>query len=410
MDVTAAFIAIGIALALGLLVGIQRERSDPALAGIRTFPLITILGVVAALLSGPLGSWVFPAGMLAVAAATAMGNWLRVRSEDSPGITTEIAILVMYCVGGLLWTAPPHLGVAIGVACAVLLHLKATLHGFASRITDADQRAMMQFALITFVVLPVVPDRTFGPFDVLNPRQIWWMVVLVVGIRLAGYVLQKLISGVSHILLGGLLGGVISSTAATASFARQARSSPRAAGSLAFAAAVASSVVFLRLATEIGVVAPRQLVGFAQPLGIMFAGSILGAGSLWFAVRGQAAVASEPGNPTELRSALTFAAIYAGVMLLVAAARAHMGSGGLYAVAVLSGLTDMDAITLSTARLVADGGLDVASGSRVIVLASMSNLVFKLGLAAALGGPAIAKRLAVPVIITLGAGGLALVW
>jgi uncharacterized membrane protein (DUF4010 family) len=411
MDINAAFAALGIALGLGLLVGIQRQRADSALAGVRTFPLITILGVVCAMISEFSGPWLLPAGLLAVAAATAMGNRLRARPEENPGITTEIAILLMYCVGSLLWVAPHQVGVAIGVGCAVLLHLKAGLHRWVARLSDVDLHAVMQFAIITFVVLPVLPDRTFGPFDVINPRQIWWMVVLVVGLSFAGYLAYKLIPRSSGVLLAGLLGGLISSTATTASFARRARSAATATTTLALAISLASAVVFVRVSAEIAVAANPAFARLTPPLWILFAAALVGAAVLWASARGKVEPGPEPTNPTELKSALTFAALYAVVLVLVAAAQRYLGSSGIYAVAAVSGLTDMDAITLSTSRLVVSGKLDADAAWRAIVLASMSNLVFKAVLAWVLGGRALFLRLLIPTGAVLLTGiGLLIAW
>jgi uncharacterized membrane protein (DUF4010 family) len=411
MDVNSAFAALGIALALGLLVGLQRERADSALAGVRTFPLITMLGAVCAMLGDAVGTWLLPAGMLAVTAATAMGNRLRPVTDRSPGITTEIAILLMYGVGAMLWLLPQQLGVAIGVTCAVLLHFKAGLHRLVAKLNDADIHAVMQFALITFIVLPVLPDRTFGPFDVLNPRQIWWMVVLVVGLSLLGYVVYKLMPRRTGLLIAGLLGGLISSTATTASFSRRARTTPAATTTLALGISLASAVVYLRIAAEIAIVARPAFVRLAPPLGVLFVASLAGTALLWARSRESTHAESEPGNPTELRSALTFALLYAVVLLLVAGARHYLGTSGIYAVAAISGLTDMDAITLSTSRMAASGQIDTGVAWRAIVLASASNLVFKAGLAWTLGGRALFFRLLIPTAsVLVAAAALAAFW
>lgn len=411
MDVNAAFAALGIALGLGLLVGIQRERADSALAGVRTFPLITILGVVCAMLSQSVGTWVLPAGLLGVAAATAMGNRMRPATQASPGITTEIAILLMFAVGALLWVAPHPIGVAVGAACAVLLHLKTRLHGLVAKLSETDLRAIMQFALITLVVLPVLPDRTFGPLDVLNPRQIWWMVVLVVGLSLAGYVAYKLLPKSAGVFVAGVLGGLISSTATTVSFSRGARNNPASVPSAALAITLASTVVYIRVLAEIAVVAAPSFWRLAPPLAPMLLASIAGAAVLYVRSRGEADRGSGPTNPTELKSALGFAALYALVLLFVTGAQRYVGPGGLYAVAGLSGLTEMDAITLSTSRLAAAAQVEHSTAWRAIAMASMSNLVFKAGIAYALGGAALFRRLLLPfgLILVAGLGGV-LLW
>ncbi len=415
MNLNDALAALGIALGLGLLVGLQRERSDPAVAGVRTFPLITILGVVAAML-GTLGggtAWSIGAGLLALAATTAMGNWLRPRTEESPGITTEVAILLMYAVGAMLWLAPQsrEIPVAIGVACAILLHLKARLHHLVARMSDADLRCIMRFALVTFIILPVLPNRTFGPLDVLNPRQIWWMVVLVVGIGLAAYIVSKLVPRTAGLVVAGLLGGLISSTATTATAARTVRDQPVRAAGAAVVITIASAVVFIRLIVEVGVVAPGLLSRFAPPLAIMFLTAIAGAGILW--LRGRPTDGHSPAepNPSELWTAIKFALIYAAVLWLTALAQKHLGSAGIRTVAAISGLTDMDAITLSSARLARDGQIDAASGGEAIIIASIANLLFKVGLAGSLGGGVLLRKLLRPTAAVAAAGAaLLLFW
>lgn len=405
MDLTGAFVSLGIALGLGLLVGLQRERARSALAGVRTFPLITLLGVVCGMLSDSAGAWVIAAGLLALAITTAVGNWLRPRPEEPPGITTEVAILLMFAVGAMLWIMPHarQVPVAIGVTCAVLLHLKARLHGLADRVSDDDLRSIMRFALVTFIVLPLLPNQTYGPFDVLNPRQIWWMVVLVVGIGLAAYLIAKFLSSRVSLLVEGLLGGLISSTATTVSYSRAARE-PTLAAAVAVVVAIAWSVVFLRVLAEVAVVAPRLLPQLAPPILILFAAALAGVGLLWFGTRGTAHQQHQPPNPTDLSTALKFALVYAAVLWVSAAAQHRFGASGIHIVAAISGLTDMDAITLSSSRLASEGRIAPGDAGRAIVIASMSNVLFKLVLAASIGGAGILRRVGIAGGLTFAAG------
>jgi len=222
MEVTSAFQTLAISLGLGLLVGTQRERVEAPLAGVRTFALITLLGTLSGMLASALGGWVVVAGVIGVAITVAMGNALFLREgRADTGITTEIAILLMYAVGAYLVFGHRSVAVVIGGGVAVLLHAKPIMHGFVKRLGETDMHMMMQFVLISLVILPVLPDRFYGPYDVLNPREIWWMVVLVVAISLAGYVTLKLYGERAGHILAGLIGGLVSSTATTVSFARR---------------------------------------------------------------------------------------------------------------------------------------------------------------------------------------------
>ena len=389
------FQQLGLALLLGLLVGLQRERTEPSLAGIRTFPMITLLGALCAQLGTRFGDWVMAAGLVALAAQFVVGNLARIRRGDlDPGLTTEMAGLVMYCVGGYLVIGSWAVAVVCGGAVAVLLQWKKPLHEFAAHLGDEDVKAIMQFVLITLVVLPVLPDRAYGPFAVLNPFRLWLLVVLIVGLSLAGYIVYKLLGERRGMVLGGVLGGLISSTATTVSFARRCR---QGGGSAALAAAVimiASAVVYGRLLALVGTVAPGHFAALAGPVGAMGAVCAVVAGVAGWRVRAEPAALPAHANPAELKPALGFTLLFAVVLLAVAAAKQFFGARGLYVVAVFSGLADMDAITISTAQLVEGQQLAASTGWRVILTASLANLAFKAGLAAALGGRALLRPVA----------------
>lgn len=398
------FEQLGIALSLGALVGLQRERAESVIAGLRTFPLITLFGTVAAAMdvSRDAHGWIIAAGFLALVALVAVANLYRLRQPDLDfGMTTEIAVLVMYAVGAYLVMGTRVVGVAAGAIVAVLLQFKPELHGIAARLGDQDVRAIMTFVLITCIVLPVLPNTTYdvaSPLNVLNPFEIWLMVVLMVGISLSGYLSYKFFGRNAGILLGGLLGGAVSSTATTLSYAKRTRSDHSSARTAALVIVIASTVSFVRVLIEIFMVAPQHFVMLAPPVAITMGGGVLVAATAWLRVQQEPAEPPAQKNPTELRSALLFAVLYAAVLMALSATMTYLGGQGLYGIAALSGLTDMDAVTLSTARMVRlgsdGGGLPVADAWRVIVIASLANLVFKWLMAAAAGGPALRRQLA----------------
>lgn len=407
MDATQALTSLGIAAGLGLLVGLQRERAHKPLAGFRSFALISVLGAVCALMAEAYGGWIVAAGLLAVTAALVIGNVIALRKPEDlgTGITTEVAAILMFAVGAYAVAGPPTVVVALGVGVAILLQEKERLHGLAAKLGDRDMRAILQFAAITFIILPLVPDESYGPYDALNPYHVWLMVVLVVGISLGAYVAYKVLGPRAGTLAGGLLGGAISSTATTVSYARGARGAGRAAEkAAAVVILLAGAIVYIRLLVEIAVVAPKFWSAAVGPLTAMLAASVIAAGAAWFAGFGDARELPERTNPTELRSALVFAGIYAVVLLAVAAANQELGGLGTYAVAAVSGLTDMDAITLSSSRLAARGQMEEGTAWRAIVIASLSNIVFKFGVVWGLGGPALGRRVAPYFGISVGAG------
>jgi uncharacterized membrane protein (DUF4010 family) len=387
VDLPNMFLQLAIAVGLGLLVGLQRERASGWLAGFRTFPLVAMLGAVAGLLAQTLGGWVVAAGFLALTGVVVAGSALAPRRDErETGITTEVALLVIYGVGAYVTAGSREIAIAVGAGTAVLLQFKERLHGIAERLTDDDLRALMQFALVALVIFPALPDRTYGPYDVLNPHRIWLMVVLIVGISLGGYVAYKLFGSGAGVALGGVLGGLISSTATTVSYARRVAKSPEAMGAAVVVIMIASATVFARLMLELAVAAPAHVAEMAPPLAVMLAALGALAAGAWYWHHRRAGEVPPQDDPTELKSALVFGLLYAVVLFTVAAVKAHFGTGGLFVVAGLSGLTDVDAITLSTAQLVRDGGLDATTGWRLVLAAATSNLFFKAAAAGALGG------------------------
>src|SRR5690606_6413539 len=285
------------------------------------------------------------------------------------------------------------------------------MHEWAGRMGEKDMRAVLLFAAITFVVLPVLPNESYGPWGVWNPRNIWLMVVLVVGMSLAGYVLYKVFGAGAGSALSGLLGGLISSTATTVTAARRMRGDPRHTGPALLVIMVASCVVYGRVLTEIAVAAPEFFPTAVWPVGGMMAVSAMLAGAVWVSTRKESVGLPPPENPTELRSALVFAGLYALVLLAVEAGQVYLGDRGVFAVAAVSGLTDMDAITLSTSRLVARGELEAGPAWRAILLAAVSNLACEAGMAGVLGGRPLMLRVAgLYAVQALAAGAMAWMW
>jgi uncharacterized membrane protein (DUF4010 family) len=283
--------------------------------------------------------------------------------------------------------------VVLGGAIALLLHFKKPMHQFAGALGEYDMRAIMQFVLLTLVILPILPQRDYGPYGVWNPFQIWLMVVLIVGISLFGYVAYKFLGDRAGTLVSGILGGLISSTATTVSYARRTARNADLTALAALVIMIASCVSLARCLVEIAAVAPRTFAALAPPLVTMLlAASVIAAGMFFFH-RSRDTQMPEQKNPAELVSALVFGALYALVLLVVATAKEHFGSAGLYTVAVISGLTDMDAITLSSARMVESGRADAATGWRTILIAGMSNFAFKFGTVALLGHRSLTLRI-----------------
>lgn len=392
--------SLATALGLGLLVGLQREWEQNPVAGIRTFALVSLFGALCGIMGIAYSGWVIASAFIAFASIVILGNVSRLRDKQpDTGLTTEMALLVMFAVGVITVHGHRMLAVVTAGTVMVLLQSKKRLHGMVHRIGEDDLREISRLVLAGLVILPALPNREMGYLGVLNPFSIWLMVVLIVGISLAAYLAQKFLGGGKGAALAGLFGGLISSTATTASLARRSHDRGACSISLAAIALIASAIVFVRVMVEVVIAAPAHLKEMLPPLlAMMFWFGLVAAVAHRIAEKKGTHVADES-PPSELKSAVLFGLLYAVVLIVVAAAREHYGHSGLYMAAALSGLTDMDAITLSTSRLVSTAHLEPAIAWRMILVGGMANVVFKMGLAAVLGARAFLK----PLLLGMGA-------
>jgi uncharacterized membrane protein (DUF4010 family) len=313
--------------------------------------------------------------------------------EWDPGTTTIAAVIACYLLAAMVVSGYARLAVILAILVTILLYFKAELHGAARGLERRDLISILQFAVITFVVLPLLPDRGFGPYAALNPRHIWLMVVLISGVSLAGYVALRVVGPARGALLLGLFGGLVSSTATTLSFSRHARAQSVSADLSATVIIAANLVLLLRLAAITAVVASSALVIVGPVLGVAL---LSGAAAYALGSRrnGKDSPLSVPAinNPSELRPALGFAALYAAVLFLSAWLVDLAGSSGIYAIAAVSGLTDVDAITLSALRLYDVGTLSIAQVTTAVVLAVSANVAFKLAISFAVGSGELFRR------------------
>jgi len=389
------YLRIGIALGIGLLVGAQREKVDKAPGGIRTFALIALFGSITALLAQEFGQWLLAAAFFALTGLIVMANWLETKKdhEHGAGITSEIAALLVFGISAYLMHGEKELAVVSAGVIALLLHYKDPLHSFVGKLSEGDLHAIMQFVLISLVILPVLPNETYDPYGVLNPFKIWLMVVLIVGIGLFGYVAFKLFSAKAGTLLGGILGGMISSTATTISAARDTKDSPSRATAAALIIMIATAVSIVRVLLEVFAVANSFFLTFIGPFSVLLGVFLLLTFILYRTKSDEIVSQDEPKNPAQLKPAILFGLLYAVILFVVAATSENFGERGLYVVAILSGLTDVDAITLSTAQMMNKGRVEVDTGWRLVMVATLANTLFKGGVVAFLGGKALLKRI-----------------
>jgi len=397
--------AFAISLGIGLLIGIERERRTDPKAGLRTFALVGMLGCLSALIAQQSGSdWILALGMLAVAAMMIAASIADPDDGGDPGTTSVVALMLCYGLGAAVWFGYATVAVMAAIATTVLLYFKAQLHGISTALTHKDLISILQFAVLSFVVLPILPDQDFGPYDAFNPHQIWWMVVLISGVSLAGYAALRVIGSTHGAAVIGFFGGLVSSTATTMVFARHARGREDLARTATLVILLANVMVTLRLAFVSTVVAPKLLAPLITVLGAGFALGLLVTLYGWRSLRERGELPMpEVTNPTEIKTALTFGLLYGVVLFLSAWLEDLAGSKGLYLVALAAGLTDVDAIALSTLRLYNLDKLNEFQAVASIVLAILANLSFKIGLVVAIGGRTLAAR-TLPGLLAIGAG------
>lgn len=391
-----------------MLIGLERERTPTAKAGLRTFTLVALFGTLAALLSEQTGAaWVLAGGLLVVGGMmVAAYAHAPPDAGGDPGTTTVAAIVLCYGLGAMVWYGYHQLAVMVAIVTTVLLYFKTELHGITRSLTRRDLISFLQFAVLSLVILPLLPNQNYGPFEALNPYRIWWMVVLISGMSLAGYAALRIVGRRHGAPLMGVFGGLVSSTATTLVFARHARSNVELVPIAAIVILLANLMVLVRLGVIAAVVSPNLLPALLPVLGGGLLAGLAGTALFWRGLHRDAALpALELNNPTELRTALGFGLLYAAVLFAAAWLADYAGNQGLYAVALASGLADVDPITLSSLRLFGLGILAESPVVTAITLAFVANLAFKFSLMLFIGGAALSRKTAAGMLsIAVGAG------
>ncbi len=411
---TSLFLRFGVALILGVLVGLQREYASDAPtkeipAGVRTFGLLGLIGCAAALLSD-----VFKSPLPFVGIVATMGVFFAISyyveaSNGKPGLTTKASLILTLLAGGLAyWPRTLTLAVAISVAMTVLLSVKVQLHRFARHLTREDVFSTLKMAVITAIVLPILPNRVFGPppFDIFNPFKLWLFVVFISGISFVGYVFIKVAGSNKGIGLTGLLGGLASSTAVTLSLSQRSREHPTLSRPFAFAIIVAWTVMFLRVLAAVAVLNASLLRHLWIPILASIAVGLAYCGYLFAKQRTEKHRHEVPfDNPFELGLALKFGLLFALILLFTRVAQVYVGSVGVYLSSFFAGLADVDAISFSMAKLSRGaGGLDAAVAARAIVIAAIANTIVKGGIVLATGVPALKRAVAPGFVIMVVVG------
>jgi len=402
-----------VALCLGALVGLERQvaqtesQGEKDFPGLRTFAFTALLGALAVLVANA----VHPLLAVAIFAADAVFLILRYRfdteAHQDPGYTTETASLCTFAIGALAQSGELLVATVITIAMVALLRSKRALHRVADLLSPTDMEALIRFLVITGIVLPLLPDTPIDPtFGVLRPRDVWRMVVLISGLSFAGYVLMRVRAGQASYVVTGLLAGLVSSTAATLAYARAGRGVAHARHYESLIA-LASSTAFLRIGFMLWLIEPALARRVALPLAAMVAvGLVLG--FTRHQPEHQAPERHQFENPLTMRVAITFAAIYASVTLLLAYARAEFGDVGIYAVSALAALVGADAPALSVARLVQSGNLTLETATLAVVVVAVFTTLGKVAILVSVGRSPFARRVSASLMSVAATGALAL--
>jgi len=419
------FASMAVALAVGFLIGLQREQSASqeaagersALGGIRTYPLVALSGAICVLLSGKFGLWLPALGFVSFLIPFTLAYADDLRKGRDRGITTEVAFVLTYFLGclaaadGIAGSTKERLLLcaSLGVAVTALLSFKDPLHALAARISRDDLYATTKFGILALVILPLLPDKGFGPYQALNPFHIGLFIVLTAGVSFVGYIAVRLLGPGRGLGVTGLVGGLVSSTAITLSLSGRAKRDAACRDACALGIVLASTVMAFRVVGLVAVINRPLVPAVAVPMGAMALTGLATAGLLFLRSRKEAQEGADVrfSNPFEIASALKFGLVFTVVMVASKFASATWGHKGTYVAALLAGSTDVDAITLTLSRMSASE-LDPRGAAVGIFLACASNTLVKAGMACFIGGWAFGWRLGLTFLVMVAAAGAAL--
>lgn len=415
-----------VAMAIGAVVGLERqymwqrdstESGHAVAAGVRTFTLFALAGAVTAMLT-PALPYAFSVGLLVVGALSLAGYVVSMR--EAPGLTTELAQVLVFLLGGLCGTGRSILASACAVAIWLVLSMKERLHRLTARLEREDLEAALKFAIVSVLILPLLPVEPWSPFAGVrvrdladptpwwhevsfSPRRVWYLVVMISGVSFVGYGLSKILGPARGIFVTALVGGLASSTATSLAFAQRSVERPELSPELAEGVVIANAVMPARLLVLIFAVSPALAARLTAPLMVMSLTSIL----VSFAMRrfrtATRVASPELKNPFRLGPAVKFGALYATMLVAVQVGSALFGEKGLYAISALGGLVDTDAIALAMAKLVARATQPAAVGAIAVVVAVLSNMVFKSSVMVAIGDRQLGRSTLVAFLLVSGA-------
>ena len=407
---------LALALLLGAVIGLERgwgareQKAGERIAGIRTFSLIGLLGGISAVLSTEITQWAFPVLLLSVVAMALVAYSQRLSHIRNFSITGTVGMVLTFCYGAIAVAVDPVIAIAAAVVTAVILDSKQEIHGFVNRLQAHELDAALKLLLISVVMLPLLPNEAMGPGGVLNPYEIWWLVVLIASISFVGYFAIRFAGMKRGILFTSLFAGLSSSTALTLHFARQAGRAPDLSPQFASGILIACGTMFPRILVYCALINPLLLPRLIWPVVVMSALLYVPALIIWKRHEDNLHV-SQPAlsqNPLDLKSAVAFGILLTIILVLGEVLRVWLGNLGIYMLAVTSGIADVDAITLSLTRMSQDA-IPMTTAVVAIVIAAATNNLVKAGIAGGVGSRQLGLLVGVPMAVSLLAG-LGVAW
>jgi uncharacterized membrane protein (DUF4010 family) len=385
-------------MGIGSVIGLERQYSamkedTSSYAGIRTFVFLVLLGFIAALFNFLFSPWVYFAVLIGVSILIAVSYWFTSARGDH-GATTEFSSLLAFVLGSMTLIGLIEISLMITVLILLVLSSKFRIKAIVGKITAGEMYDFIRFVVMALLIFPFLPDETFGPYDVLNPKEIGWVIILTSGLGLAGYILTKFLGAKKGILLGGIVGGLVSSTAVTWIYAKKSKENEALSASCATAILAASSIMFVRVGIWTAVFSQDLFRKLLPAIALIFLAAIGITLYIFFQRRNETDENAEIPlkKPLDLKGALVFGLIYSLILLLVSYANENLGNSGAIISSAVAGFSDIDAITISMSKLAGDS-LDISIAAIAVLAASISNTLVKMGIGIYAGSNALRKNL-----------------
>lgn len=375
------FREIIVSLAMGALVGIERERhftGTKEFAGIRTFAFVTLFGTLCAMFAETYGPWIVLLGLLGVTFLSGLAYLQSYKVRKSIGLTTEVVFIITYLLGVMLHTMGPELAIALSIIITLLLTFKQYTERISKELRDVELTDALKFAILAFIILPILPNTTIDPLNVINPYQLWILVILISGISFFGYFLMKVFGTGKGIMLTSALGGIASSTAVAVVLSSEVKKDPEVTDTATVGVIIASTIMFFRILLLVFILNTALVPYLLLPFLLM---GIVGAAVSWLMMNGKASFDHPLSltSPFSILPALKFAAFFAFILVISHLGNLYFGNAGLYAASFLSGLVDADAIVLSMPPLLLQG-VPYKVAALSVLIAAITNTFVKAGI------------------------------